>query len=417
MKKIFLSLIAIAPLIVHGQWNQIPQGLWPVGLLGVAGERNIVLAHSGNTGTAKHISYSHQSGDPSTSWRYTETEFESEFFYDIDFVNDSVGFLCGGGWFTPNRNILLKTINAGASWETIRSDGFNEGFMIQSMDFINHDAGMIFKYDNADNFQKTIDGGNTWQTMLLETGTEDISEICLLNDTVGFVAIKSDSAQSIKSKIYKTTDFGLSWKKVYELSNFHNIYKIQFLDSVNGFACGDNGTFLSTNDGGTTWEIQHLFPYNSLTAMWFMNLLEGYINLNGTIHKTTNGGKTWSPQIMNPVNIVSSIQFTPSGNSGYLLAGGMLYQTTNGGGPTTIAIPELNSKLKIYPNPANTFIRIEYEEDLEIYSIQLINVLGATIKSFHPNDTQLDLFNITKGIYFIQLYTNEGFINEKISIL
>lgn len=71
--------------------------------------------------------------------------------------------------------------------------------------------------------------------------------------------------------------------------------------------------------------------------------------------------------------------------------------------------------LKLYPNPATTFIKFEFQKDYEKgYTIQIINFLGKQVyesKNMSPTLT-LDLSPYTRGVYIYQLKDQSGKVSE-----
>jgi len=418
MKFFIYCLIVCLPLTADAQWIQISQGLYPAGTMSVGGETNIFLSASEATGsTNPNIAYSHSAGEPSNSWHYFKTEYEYEFFYEMDFVNDSVGFLSGGGWFSPHRDLLLRTTNAGVSWETMTRDTLGSGYIFDDLEFISSDSGFVSSGYGSE-LVRTTNGGSSWSSITIDTGFNYIADIHFVNSNLGFVTVRSNSNLGTQSKIYRTTDFGDTWKKVFEHSNFYNLADIYFINESVGYVIGENGSFLKTTDGGTTWTVQFLWPYNSLNAMWFVNEKEGFLNLGGIIQKTIDGGLSWNAQMMSTPNIVSKIQFTPSGRIGYLLAGGLLYKTINGGGATTsIKSVSLKDKFKIYPNPTTNQINLYCEIDLQIKAIWLTDISGRILKTFKAGEQILDVSDLLPGFYFLNIQSNEGNVSEIIAII
>ena len=57
--------------------------------------------------------------------------------------------------------------------------------------------------------------------------------------------------------------------------------------------------------------------------------------------------------------------------------------------------------LKIFPNPTNGLLNIEIKEKLT--SIVLKDLTGKTIQEFEPASKQINVSEIAKGIYFLEL--------------
>ena len=67
--------------------------------------------------------------------------------------------------------------------------------------------------------------------------------------------------------------------------------------------------------------------------------------------------------------------------------------------------------LKLYPNPAVSFIKIEFQNNFDNgYNLQIINFLGKQVyevKSLNTTTT-LDLTTFPRGVYIYQLKDREG---------
>ena len=83
---------------------------------------------------------------------------------------------------------------------------------------------------------------------------------------------------------------------------------------------------------------------------------------------------------------------------------------------------ELQSFIKLYPNPTNGIVNLEISQGNEDMIIEVMDIIGQIIysKQFEINNTktieQIDLSNITKGIYFIKIYTGDIIKIEKVVI-
>lgn len=72
-----------------------------------------------------------------------------------------------------------------------------------------------------------------------------------------------------------------------------------------------------------------------------------------------------------------------------------------------------NEYIAVYPNPASTFIRIQ--SNGEINNVRLVNTIGQVVYNNSTN-TEIDISNFEKGIYFIQVDTKNGTTTQKILI-
>lgn len=68
--------------------------------------------------------------------------------------------------------------------------------------------------------------------------------------------------------------------------------------------------------------------------------------------------------------------------------------------------------LFLYPNPATSQLTIESGAS-KIENITILDVTGKTINSFTLKSNTIDVSNLVKGIYFLQVQTKEGLFNSK----
>jgi len=110
--------------------------------------------------------------------------------------------------------------------------------------------------------------------------------------------------------IIKSTDSGNTWSTIYPTSGtIDGIEKIDFIDTMTGYAVGYN-LFIKTTDGGVTWTdvvvAADVWVYKSLT---FYDADIGIVTAltNGgsyEVYTTNDGGLTWNP-IANTANMPS----------------------------------------------------------------------------------------------------------------
>lgn len=167
-----------------------------------------------------------------------------------------------------------------------------------------------------------------------------------------------------------------SWQNPLPQGNV--LYDIQFLDSLNGWSCGNFGTVLKTADGGKKWTLletpskdlfirlffinknkgfvcsydkQTFFTYDGgvswdtvkqlknhyITQLQFLNEKTGYALLtdstysNTSIYKTSDGGFSWNIYNPYPSYWLSSTFFFLDENCGWITIGGDFARTTDGG--------------------------------------------------------------------------------------
>ncbi|OJU76481.1 MAG: hypothetical protein BGO09_16290 [Bacteroidetes bacterium 47-18] len=78
--------------------------------------------------------------------------------------------------------------------------------------------------------------------------------------------------------------------------------------------------------------------------------------------------------------------------------------------------PPGKKKVSISPNPATGNAHLQYDKDMRIRSIQLLDHSGRTIRRFSPDNTCLDLEGLEQGMYILYIATQQGSTCEKIII-
>jgi hypothetical protein len=83
-----------------------------------------------------------------------------------------------------------------------------------------------------------------------------------------------------------------------------------------------------------------------------------------------------------------------------------------------VSVNELKKQsLKCYPNPAQDYITVEFEESTS-GQVELVNTMGMVVKTDTFNGTQLtlDQLDLPKGMYQLIVRTEDGILNEPVVI-
>jgi len=105
------------------------------------------------------------------------------------------------------------------------------------------------------------------------------------------------------------------------------------------------------------------------------------------------------------------------------------YSTTNWTNIDAIASFSLNcnsatgvgeiatQNISIYPNPVTNQLNIEFgvstSVNEQIQRISILNITGKIVKTIVSNNNTIDVSNLTKGIYFLQIQTENGMAVSK----
>ena len=91
--------------------------------------------------------------------------------------------------------------------------------------------------------------------------------------------------------------------------------------------------------------------------------------------------------------------------------------------PTSIRIEggESITHLDVYPNPSRDLFNISFtSKDVQDLKVRILNILGEelineNLEQFVGEYTkQINLSDNAKGIYFLEIETNDGVINKKL---
>lgn len=89
---------------------------------------------------------------------------------------------------------------------------------------------------------------------------------------------------------------------------------------------------------------------------------------------------------------------------------------------TGIASPETNSIASVYPNPAHTKVKVEFNSGTELYSLELYNATGSVVYAKELKDIksitthEIDLSQFPAGAYVLRANTKNGITNKKLMI-
>lgn len=194
---------------------------------------------------------------------------------------------------------------------------------------------------NGGMVQRTTDGGDQWNAVSLpgNASARNYKSVFFLNTTTGFIVGGNQHNDSVQT-ILKTTDGGASWSILLDRPGSW-LRSVFFTSEQNGFAVGDRGTLLKTENGGLDWNTVTL-PGNTanrqLNAIIFPDASHGIIAGGNpsndsiqTILYSSNGGTDWSVISDKPGPMLNAIDF-PTTGTGYAVGDyGTVLKTQDGG--------------------------------------------------------------------------------------
>ena len=185
----------------------------------------------------------------------------------------------------------------------------------------------ILAVGNTGKILKSTTGGSSWNSFTINPAVNYKS----ITQTGNYYFITGDNG-----KIYKTviTELNLSEYNTGITTSLNSVF---FTDSLNGFACGNNGVIIKTTNGGINWaNINGGVQNIRLNALSFKNTSNGIaVGDSGIVYLTTNGGVNWILQASLTTRNLTDVKYY---NEGITIAGeyGIIIRKDNSGSFTLI---------------------------------------------------------------------------------
>jgi photosystem II stability/assembly factor-like uncharacterized protein len=350
-----------------------------------------------------------------TNWT-VQKSVVGDVLFSIFFLNPDTGFTVG------NNGTFLKTTNGGISWT---SQTIDSKYVLSRVYFTDINIGYaVGGIDVGSTYLnslilKTIDGGANWSLLTTGLTNQFVHSICFPNKNLGFAV--ADNGQ-----ILKTTNSGTNW--TLHSVDCDYLFSVFFVDDNIGFSAGNAWVIseqkyyvriFKTTNGGADWTLQkNIMSSNEigqLNSVYFTDVNTGYLVGNGQlILKTINGGDDWIEQPLGYLYYLNDVFFADA-NTGYAAGNnGTIFKTTNGGISSAQEIGK--ESFKIYPNPVTEQLTIETVQMKNENILTISNIRGQELIRHQINDCkiQINIGNLTSGIYFVKLITDEKVITRKI---
>jgi len=117
-----------------------------------------------------------------------------------------------------------------------------------------------------------------------------------------------------------------------------------------------------------------------------------------------------------PIAGATNVEYTATANGDYAVV--VTVGSCSGTSPcvniNSIGIVQQTNdiNLSIYPNPVTNKLTIGNNE-IKINTISILNITGGVVKTTTENTNVIDVSNLTKGIYFVQIHTDNGLVRKK----
>lgn len=360
--------------------------------------------------------------------------------WGIDFWDSQKGLVVGP------QGVTYRTTNGGGSW-TAATPNSGNNYKVQ---WVNDSVAYVC--GNYSGLRKTTDGGQTWGGSSFGiSGTNTFVNLSFYDEMNG--AVVGNNGQLVR-----TTDGGATWTMP-STGTTSFLTGIEYKDSLNVYAGGDQGVYLRSSDGGATWTTGSAGPGLDIVEFQFVDSLNGFMHcfdFASYTYQTSDGGSSWLPVFGNLTSAgLRSIHFfdqkhgiiagggnsilklqigldSPVAADGYVCSPGSVLLTTNTGSGTEwysdSALTNLVSGGPIFLPPMttenDTFYVVDTDGNCQSEATEVIlYVLPAPQLSAtdpdtvcFPNTVDLTLtFADSAGVNGQVFYWADSFLNQAVS--
>jgi photosystem II stability/assembly factor-like uncharacterized protein len=225
-----------------------------------------------------------------------------------------------------NGGGIVKTTNGGLNWI-----GLLGGVNKYGLCFLNERTGWVVGgyWDDAGTISRevfrTTNGGVNFTRLYIDSVQTAFSKVIFKDINTGWIITYN--------KLLKTTNSGINWSQCDSL----NITNFYFINSITGWACTSGGTVYKTINGGLNWIPYSVSPGSYLVEIYFIDNNTGWVcSSSPYIYKSTNSGMNWIAYGTGLTDWTSSIEFYDHSWGWASSDSGKILTTTNGGVNWTI---------------------------------------------------------------------------------
>lgn len=431
MKKLLLSALILSGLSSNAQfWTPKATGFTTVsrgiGSISIPDANNIwVTATDGSTAASTTVKEISRSTDGGNTWT------ASTIALGVGSSGLGIGSVCAisgtTAWISANPGTsgvggVWKTTDSGATFIKQGSAAFAADSFTNFVYFWDANNGIAQGDPQGGYFEiwTTSNGGTTWTRTPSANIPAPLSASEYGYTDNYFVSGNTIWFGTSLGRLYKSTNFGLNWTvSQTPLTDFGSTGasgNCDFSSTTNGLLVSSAGALYSTTNGGTTFTPIATSGFFSGDICYVPGTTGTYVSTGTTGSSyTTNSGLTWTT--------IDAIQHTKveflNGTVGF--SGGFTTSPTAGGifkytGTVLKTDSFVSNKFTSYPNPANDLVTITNSDNILFSEITITDLNGRTVKNFKVSDlseTQINVSELTTGVYFMNITTDEGVAVKK----
>lgn len=190
-----------------------------------------------------------------------------------------------------NNNKILKTTNAGLSWNIV-ADNLNFSYFGIPMTPDPTHPDTIYTM-SGNNFMRSTDFGDSWSTITNNVGCATPCDIEVFPDSS--VILIGDNGTGI----FRSTDYGQTWSQVHNTTGEIPTISVDYMTPGVAWATrwAGGGGLLKSTDYGATWQLINFFSGQNMWGIHVNPENSNYVIAGrysgGVMYITHDGGNTW----------------------------------------------------------------------------------------------------------------------------
>ncbi|MEX2350520.1 MAG: T9SS type A sorting domain-containing protein [Flavobacteriaceae bacterium] len=311
---------------------------------------------------------------------------------------------------------LYKTIDAGLNYTGIDEPVPGEGDWVTPFEQDPQASNTIYLGYNK--VFKSTNGGDSWIAISQDLGDNIHNlKISESNPDIMFA--------SRENKLYKNSQGGGFWLLVSNFNGWVNSIAIHPTnpDKIAVSLTGSEKVMVSV-DGGQTWQsyLKNLPDFAALALVWQDNSEDGlYLGMNYGVYYIDNSFANW--QVFNnnlPNVIVNELEINYAEDKIYAATYGRgLWASDVYDGVLANDALTMFNDLSVYPNPAENSLYLKWDKN-HLSQIRIFDASGkllyfkneVTMKNTH----EIDISDLTAGIYYVRINNENGVTTKKVII-